>query len=236
MTFMLLRVSRFAFWLAALAAAVALTIPTGWETWLTGVAVAASALAYLLWRSGLAQLRPDGTVLELLPDAAPLTRSALNDAAVSVEARCAQAESFEAALHGVAHVLKTELGALRVTVYRVLGADDTHARVSELIAAQPGFHSAEQRIHLRRSVLGQAITTQREAIDVGGALALPVVCPGGVVAVIELTGMQIGIDADALTTLLALAQEQLSQRAEPAVLNRRRPADGVLSSRLGENA
>ncbi|MEO8805794.1 MAG: hypothetical protein ABI433_06915 [Burkholderiaceae bacterium] len=233
---MLLRVSRLAFWLAALAAAVALTIPTGWETWLTGVAVAASALAYLLWRSGLAQLRRADTGRELLHDAAPLTRSALNDAAVLIEACCAQAGSFEAALHGVAHVLKTELGALRVTVYRVLGADDTHARVSELIAAQPGFHSTEQRIHLRRSVVGQAITTQRDAVGAGGAVALPVACAGGVVAVIELTGMQIGIDADALTTVLELAQTQLSQRAEPGVSSRRRAPDGVLSSRLGENA
>lgn len=222
MTFMLLRVSRMAFWLAALAAAVALIIPTGWETWLTGFAVAASALAYLLWRSGLGQLRRAGTVHALLPDAAPLTGSALGDAAALIEARCGQAGSFEAALHGVAHVLKTELGALRVTVYRVMGADDTHARVSELIEAQPGFHSVEQRVHLRRSGIGQAITTQREAIEAGAAVALPVAGPGGVVAVIEMTGMQIGIDAEALTTLLALAQAQLSQRAEPAPGTRRR--------------
>jgi hypothetical protein len=233
---MLLRVSRITFWLAALAAAVALAIPTGWETGLTGFAALASAVAYALWCSGVAQVRRGETLHALVPAAAPLTLSALHEAASMIEGRCGEAGSFEAALHGVARILKTELGALRVAVYRVMGADDTHARLSELIEAQPGFHSAEHRVHLRRSSLGQAITTQREAIDAAGAVALPVSGPGGVVAVIEMTGMQIGIDADALTTLLTLARAQLSQRAEPARPDRRRAAEGGLGARLGENA
>jgi hypothetical protein len=233
---MLLRVSRITFWLAALAAAVALAIPTGWETGLTGFAALTSAVAYALWRSGVAQLRRGETLHALVPAAAPLTLSALHEAASMIEGRCAQAGSFEAALHGVAHILKTELGALRVAVYRVMGADDTHARVSELIEAQPGFHSAEQRVHLRRSSLGQAISTQREAASAGGSVALPVPGPGGVVAVIEMTGMQISIDTDALTSLLALAQAQLSQRAEPAVTGRRRAPERGVGTRLGENA
>lgn len=233
---MLLHISRLAFWLAALAAAVALAIPTGWETVLTGFAALASALAYALWRSGLAQVRRSETGHALVPEAAPLTDSALNEAASMIEACCAEAGSFEAALHGVAHILKTELGALRVAVYRVMGADDTHARVSELIEAQPGFHSAEQRLHLRRSGIGQAITSRREAIDTGGAVALPVAGAGGVVAAIELTGMQIGIDAEALATLLALAQARLSQRAEAAPRRRRRAPDGGVPARLGQNA
>jgi hypothetical protein len=233
---MLLRVSRITFWLAALAAAVALAIPTGWETGLTGFAALASAVAYALWRSGVAQLRRGETLHALVPAAAPLTLSALHDAASMIEGTCAQARSFEAALHGVAHILKTELGALRVAVYRVMGADDTHARVSELIEAQPGFHSSEQRVHLRRSTLGRAITTQREAVSAAGSVALPVSGPGGVVAVIEMTGMQIGIDTEALTSLLALAQAQLSQRAEPAVPGRRRAPERGVGTRLGENA
>jgi hypothetical protein len=233
---MLLRLSRITFWLAALAAAVALAIPTGWETGLTGFAALASAVAYALWRSGVAQLRRGETLHALVPAAAPLTLSALHDAASMIEGRCAEAGSFEAALHGVAHILKTELGALRVAVYRVMGADDTHARVSELIEAQPGFHSAEQRVHLRRSSLGQAISAQRDAVSAGGSVALPVPGPGGVVAVIEMTGMQIGIDTDALTSLLALAQAQLSQRAEPAVTGRRRAPERGVGTRLGENA
>lgn len=233
---MLLRVSRITFWLAALAAAVALAIPTGWETGLTGFAALASAVAYALWRSGVAQVRRGETLHALVPAAAPLTLSSLHEAASMIEGRCAEARGFEAALHGVAHILKTELGALRVAVYRVMGADDTHARLSELIEAQPGFHSAEQRVHLRHSTLGQTIATQREAIDAAGTVALPVPGPGGVVAVIEMTGMQIGIDADALTSLLALAQSQLSQRAKPERPGRRRAAERSLGTRLGENA
>ena len=232
---MLLRVSRITFWLAALAAAVALAIPTGWETGLTGFAAVASAMAYALWRSGVAQVRRSETVQALLPEAMLLAGSALDEAATMVEAHCAAAGSFEVALHGVARILKTELGALRAVVYRVMGADETHARVSELIEAQPGFHSAEHRLHLRRSAVGQAITTQHEVIDAGGAVALPVPGPAGVVAVIELTGMQIDIDADALATLLGQARAQLARRAEPLVSGRRRVADGGHSARLGEN-
>lgn len=233
---MLLRVSRISFWLAALAAGVALAIPTGWETVLTGFAVAASALAYVLWRSGVAQVRRSETGDALWPAAAPLTRSALDEAASMVEACCADAVSFEAALHGVARILKGELGALRVSVYRVMGADDTHARVSELIEAQPGFHSTEQRVHLQRSGTGRAITTQREAIAPGGALALPILGEGGAVAVIEMTGLQIGIEPEALTTLLALTQTQLSRRAAAAAMACRATPGGGLSARLGENA
>lgn len=233
---MLLRVSRISFWLAALAALVALAIPTGWETLLTSFAVAASALAYGLWRSGVAQVRRFETGDALLPEAAPLTRSALDDAAFMVEACCADAASFEVALHGVARILKSELGALRVSVYRVVGADDTHARVSELIEAQPGFYSAEHRVHLQRSVTGRAITTQREAIESAGALALPILGKGGAVAVIEMTGLQIGVEPEALTTLLALTQTQLSRRAEPVAMACRPAPGGGLSARLGENA
>jgi hypothetical protein len=233
---MLLRVSRMTFWLAALAAAVALTIPTGWETALTGFAVATSALAYLLWRSGLAQLHRAGAGHAHCTDAAPLTGSALHEAATLIEDCCARAGSFEAALHGVARILKTELGALRVGVYSVLGADETHVRVSELIDAQPGFHAAEHRVHLRHCALGRAVGAQHEAIDPSGAVVLPVPGPGGVVAAIEMTGMQIGIDPEALTNLLALASAQLSQRARPAARGRHRVPGGQLSARLGENA
>ncbi len=240
---MLLRVSRWAFWLAAFAAAVALAVPTGWETGLTGFAAAASALAYALWRSGLAQVRRAETVHALLPGAAPLGRSVLDDAASMIERQCGNAPTFEAALHAVARVLMTELGALHVTVYRVMGTDATHARVSQMIESQPGFHAAEQRVHLQRSELGQASITLRQiSADVSaagaatGAIVLPVPGPGGVVALIELTGMQLGIEPAALSDLLTLAQTQLERLADPATAARRRAPDAGLCTRLGENA
>ena len=233
---MLLRVSRLAFWLAAVAAAVALAIPTGWETRLTGLAAFASLAAFGLWRAGLAELRRSGTAHALLAEAALLTRSALDEAAARVETCCAEARTFEAALHGVARILKTELGGLRVAVYRVTGANATHARVSELIEAQPGFQLAEQRFHLQRSTLGRAIVSQRETVDAGGALTLPVSGPGGTVAAIEVTGLQIGIDPEALSALLALTQAHLSRRAEPDAKLGGRARRGGCSARLGENA
>lgn len=233
---MLLRISRWAFWLAALAAAVALAIPSGWETGLTGFAAFASVAAFGLWRAGLTQLRRTETAHALSPDATPLTRSALDEAASMIESCCAEARSFEAALHGVARILKTELGALRVAVYRVMGADATHVRVSELIEAQPGLHFAEQRVHLQRSALGQAIGSGRESVEAHGALTFAVLGQGGAVAVIEMTGMQVSIDPEALSSLLALTQTQLSRLAEPAAAARRWAPDGGLPARLGENA
>lgn len=233
---MLLRVSRLAFWLAAVAAAVALVVPTGWETGLTALAALASLAAFGLWRAGLAELRRSGSADALLFDAAPLTRSALDEAASQLEACCAGARSFEAALHGVARILKTELGGLHVAVYRVMGADASHARVSEMIEAQPGFQLAEQRFHLQRSALGRAIGPGHAQLDASGVLVLPVPGPGGTVAVIELTGLQIEIEPDALSALLGLAQAQLSQRAEPSAKTAGRSSHGGYSARVGENA
>lgn len=233
---MLLRVSRLAFWLAAVAAAVALAVPTGWETGLTGLAALASLAAFGLWRAGLAALRRSESVDALLPGAALLTRSALDEAAARLEACCAGVRSFEAALHGVARVLKTELGGLQVAVYRVMGADASHARVSELIETQPGFELAEQRFHLQRSALGRAIGASQASVDASGTLVLPVPGPGGTVAVIQMTGLQIGIDPDALSALLELAQAQLSQRAGPAPKAAGRAPHGGYPARLGENA
>lgn len=233
---MLLRVSRLAFWFAALAAAVALAIPTGWETTLTGLAVAASAAAFGLWRAGLSELRRTAGAQAQWPDPEPLTRSALDEAAARIDTCCAQASSFEAALHGVARTLKTELGALHVAAYRVMRADLTHAWVSELVESQPGFQLAEQRVPLERSALGRAIALRHVILDPAGAATLPVLGQGVSVALIELTGLQIGIDADALAAVLAQAQTQLSQRAEPALKARRGAPDGGHSPRLGENA
>ncbi len=233
---MLLRVSRLAFWLAALAAALALAVPTGWETSLTSFAVAASAAAFGLWRAGLAELRRTGGADALLPDAEPLTRSALDEAAARVETCCAEAPSFDAALHGVARILRAELGALHVVVYRAMGVDATHARLAALVEAQPGFQLAEQRVHLQRSALGRAIASRREMVEPAGAVTLPVPGQGSVVAVIELSSLQIDIEPKALTALLALAQAQLAQRAEPTAKARRQAPDGGYSARLGENA
>ena len=233
---MLLRVSRTSFWLAALAAAVALAIPTAWETWLTAFAAVASLLSFGLWRAGLKQVRRSETAHALLPDAMPLTRSALEEAASRVERCCAEARSFEAALHAVARILMTELGGLRATVYRVMGADASHARISELIETQPGFHAIERRVHLQRSALGQAIATQHQIAEGTGTVVVPVLGPRGVVAAIELTGMHIGVEPEALASLLALAQAQLACLAEPAARTRRRAGNGGFSVRLGENA
>ena len=84
--------------------------------------------------------------------------------------------------------------------------------------------------------LVMAIGSGRESVEAHGALTFAVLRQGGAVAVIEMTGMQVSIDPEALSSLLALTQTQLSRLAEPAAAARRWAPDGGLPARLGENA
>jgi hypothetical protein len=232
---MLLQLSRVCFWFAASAAAVALAVPTGRETLLTGLSLVSVLTAFVLWRSGLRELRNAGTLRGGAPDVLPLSCSALDDAALQIEHCCEAQAGFEPTLHDVASILKSELGALHTVVYRVLGADAGHARVSELIQAQPGFRTVERRVNLQRSVLGHAIASRREAGMPPGGVVVPVCARGGVVAAIEMNGIGITFDAPALAGLLTLARERLSSLAEPEEKGRRPPVFGKGSCRVGEN-
>lgn len=229
---MLLRLSRACFWFAATAAAVALAVPTGRETLLTGVALCGALAAFGLWRSGLREVCRTEARDVLAPEALALTQDSLADAAALIERSCDTAASFETALHAVARTLRAELGARHAMVLRVIAADATHASVSELIEHQPGFHAVERRVHLQRSLSGRAIAGCCVASDPPGALVMPVCAAGGVVAVIEMNGIDINIEARALSGLLTLAGERLSQLAAPG---RRRHAAAV-SGMVGENA
>ncbi len=119
----------------------------------------------------------------------------IDEAGAMVKAHCAAVGTFETALHGVARILKAELGAIQARVYRVRGTDETHARIAELAEAHPGFHPVERRVHVQRSTVGRAIRTQHVVIVAGGRVVLPVPGPTSVVAVIALTGLQLDIDA-----------------------------------------
>ena len=220
---MLFRLSRVSFWLAAAVAALALLAPGGHETLLTGVALAASAAAFGLWRSAVSAQRRSHAAVTAVPEAIVLTTTSLLDAAVLLVRKADAAASFDAALHAVAHVLRGELGARRVVVRQVRRVDATHAKVADLIEAQPGFQARPQPVRLDAGPLGQAIRTQLEAGKPPGAVAMPVLSAGRVVAVIELSGIDVPVEPQALMALLQLARLTLSRLAAASAWPRREP-------------
>ncbi len=213
---MLFRLSRVSFWLAAAVAALALLAPGGHETLLMAVTVVACALAYFLWRSGIAAQRRDHGAQLVVPEAPVLNETALLDAAATLVRRAHAAPSFEAALHAVAQVLRGELGARVVLVHEVREVGVEHAWIAELIEAQPGFHAVARRLRLDGQPLAAAIVSRREAGRPPGSVVVPVLMGGRVGAAIELVGIALQIAPSALAGLLELARLTLSNRAPDA--------------------
>ncbi len=213
---MMFRLSRASFWLAAAVAALALLAPGGHENLLTGIAVAASAAAFGLWRSGLSAQRRFSAAAAGVRESVVLTQFALLDAAAMLVQRADEATSFEAALHAVAGVLRGELGARSASVHEVRDTDAVHAQVVDLIEAQPGFRARARPVRLDAAPFGRAIRTQVEAGDPPGAVAVPVLEAGRVVAVVALGGIDVPVEPQALAGLLKLARLTLSRLAPTA--------------------
>ncbi|MES3014357.1 MAG: hypothetical protein V4750_11620, partial [Pseudomonadota bacterium] len=211
---MLLRLSRLSFWFAAAVAALALLAPRGHETLLTGLAGLASVVALILWRAALGgeARRPLARLLSA-PIAPVLDDTSLAEAAALLLERAHAASSFEAALHAVAQVLRGELGAREAWVHEVLGVDDAHAQVCDLIESEPGFRTVARRIRLDATPLALALRSGVEAGAPPGAVAVPVTRDGQIVAVIVLSTLHLALEPKALAGLLALARATLSQRA-----------------------
>ena len=213
---MLLRLSRTSFWLAAAVAALALLAPAGHETLLMLITGAASLLALALWRSALrSELRRPAAALLSTP-APVLDRSVLLDAAAQIVSATRDALSFEPALHAVARVLRSELGARTVAIHEVHDVNATHARISDLIESQPGFRTVSRRVRLDAAPLARALRERRPAGGPPEALALPVVVDGRVLAAIELSAIDLAVDPEALAGLLELAGAALAARAPAA--------------------
>ncbi len=213
---MLLRLSRTSFWLAAAVAALALLAPAAHATLLMVITGVASLLALGLWRSALhhEQRRPAATLVSAPTPV--LDHSLLRDAAAQIVSAAHDAASFEPALHAVARVLRSELGARAVAVHEIHEVHATHARISDLIESQPGFRTVPRRVRLDAAPLARALREHCAAGWPPGAVALPVVADGRVLAAIELSAIDLAIDPAALTGLLELAGSAVAARAPAA--------------------
>lgn len=212
---MLLRLSRISFWLAAVAACVALVAPGGRETLLTATAMAASLLALVLWRSAMHGQRRRGTVPDAQLESEWLDEAALDDAAERLVRHAHAAPSFEAALHATVRVLRSELGIRDATVYAVVAVEASGALLSELIETQPGFRAVAQRVRLDAGPIGRALRLQQAVGEPPGTVAVPVCCGQRAVALIELAGVEGPVPSAALARVLELARRTLSELAPP---------------------
>lgn len=228
---MLLRLSRLSFWFAAAVAALALLAPGGRETLLTAVAGVASLLALGLWRSALhGEQRRPAVALVSVPPAPLIDETSLLEASALLVRRAHEANSFEAALHAVAQLLRCELGARQATVHEVLDVDATHAQISDLIESQPGFRTVARRVRLDAAPLARALRSQLEA-GAPPTVALPVIRDRHVVAAIVLTGIELPVEPKALAGLLALARLTLSQLAQAGRSTPARPTSAPVTRR-----
>jgi hypothetical protein len=206
---MLLRLSRACFFLAAAVAAAALWLPTGQETLLTDVALVASVAAFLAWRQGVRQRTLAGMAAWGPSEVPALDDAALRDAATMIEHVALAAPNFEAALHVVGRLLKSELGAREVTVHQVLEVGPTQARVARLIEFRPALRFDERWLRLESTPLGRCIAQQSEQGEPPGDVAVPIRRGGQVAAVLELAGIGMAIETAALARLLALSRLRL---------------------------
>jgi PAS domain S-box-containing protein len=217
---MLIRLSRFLFWLAACAAGLALLGPARLGTWLTGAAGVSLAGAWLAWRAAAWQHRQAATgVEEALPPSVQPDDATLLEVAALVTRAVTSAGDWPDALGAAARTLTSELGPHHVAAHLVREVDPNHATLATLTPVQAGGVGGEHRIRLDSSLVGEAIRSGRIVGRHPGPLAVPVEAEGRVVAVLELGEVALAVMPAALSGLLELTRLQLGaalQRAAPA--------------------
>ena len=236
---MLSQLCRLSFWLAALAAVLALMAPPQLGTWLTGTACIATVLAWGLWRAGLTRARHDRT-LDPGVARAGFGEPALREIGLRAGRAVDAAASFDAALLDVGRVFKSELGLRDVRALRIEQAWPESADIAEVVEGRTAFCSAARRVRLDpSSTLARALLLGEVVVGPEGGAALPVRVDGRTVAVLELGAPVVPMSASAFGGLLALAQEPLSRRgSHPALCVRAAqasalPGDGALHDNAG---
>lgn len=191
---MLPYLSRVSLWLAALAAAASLFTPGRQGALLATVAMVALIGALVLRRFQPKAQVAAGPVADV--DATcMLDDAALLDVATLVARGIARSATLADAMHAVRGHLVHELGAYDVTLHGV--------------PPQP-----EPLVVADRFPLGDALRANAVAGSAEAGFAMPVACGGEVVAMLDLRGTELCVDADALGRLLQLVKAQLDGLAE----------------------
>ena len=210
---MLLRLSRLSVCFALAAAALALLGPVELRGLCRDVALALAGVAFILWRGALVLRARLAAAESVIPPALPLGGEALSEASALVRRAATEPADLEAALHAVAALLRTELGARAARVYAVSERDGV-AGLRELIPAQPGFRAPRREVARDASALARALHEQRTCIDLPAAIALPVLRLSKPLAVLELRDIPIAFEEAALVALLQAAADALAERDE----------------------
>ena len=213
---MLLRLSRLSLWLAAAAAGLALFGPLAQRELCSDIALALGGAAFVLWRGALAMRRRIERGADAVPDAMPLDAAALAAVEALVVRVASAAPDLETALQRSAETLRGELGARAARVFLVADRDGV-AGVCELIATQPAFCAPRRAPTPGETALGLALRERRVCIDLPDRVALPVVDGGRAIALLELIGIEMPVDDQALTALLEATAEALAERTAGAL-------------------
>ena len=210
---MLLRLSRVSICLAAAAALMALFGPIDRQPTFSDMALALGATAFLLWRAAVAMHQRRERLADAIPGPVPLDRTALHEAGRLVVQIAAEAADLEPTLHRIGELLRTELGARLLRVFAVVEHEGI-VGVSELVATQPGFRAPWRSAASATSASVRALREECFCIDLPHVVAIPVVCGGRAVALLELSGIEIAIDEAALAELLANSARSLTVLGE----------------------
>jgi hypothetical protein len=208
---MLLRLSRLSVCLALAAAVLAFVGPIELRGLCRDIALALAGVAFMLWRGALVLRARLAAAEAAIPAPLPLGAEALHEASALVGRAAAEPTHFEAALHAVAALLRTELGARAARVYAVSERDGV-AGLRELIPAQPGFRAPRREFPRDASALARALHEGRACIDLPDAIALPVLRAAQPLAVLELRDIPIDFEEAALVALLQASADALAQR------------------------
>ncbi len=181
---MLYRLSRILFWIAAIAAVMALVGPTALATAMTALAGIGVLAAYVAARGGLQwERRTSGPAPE--HEGPVLSSEALVEIAGLVEVAIASAPpGVERASLAAADVLRAELGARETAVHRVRGMNPPFVDLVTL--ASDGHPGVGHRLRLERSPLGVALRDGCVTRGEAGSYAIPISEAAGPVAAIEL--------------------------------------------------
>jgi signal transduction histidine kinase/DNA-binding NarL/FixJ family response regulator len=212
---LLIRLCRAAFWLAALAAALALVMPGVQAAWWTGLSVLAVATALGLWRAAVAVRRREPPLDDETLPPVRLDSVTLLPSAARICREADEAADFSAALRAVAHVLKVELGAREAHSYILRTLEPQHALLDEQLDNAVGPQPVTRRVALDHSALAEAIRTRRPSGAGHRNLAVPVgTGDGDDLALLELEELSIEIEPTALDALLEVATRQLRAAAQ----------------------